>query len=356
MHYFKYADKDATLYELSASLNSGIDEILTITKNIDPIANSRIVLYFNLSSISASKASGLIASESYFLNLFTSNAEALPLSYTLLAYPLSSSFEMGTGTSTSNLAITNGVSWKYTDGINSWITSSFAANTTGSWNKTAGGGVWYTTFSASQDFEYESSDIRMNVTNIILNQLSGSLPNFGLIIKRTDFDESSNSDLGTLNMFSTDTHTIYIPRLEVVWDDSKIASGSISVGNTIEITSSAVVSIKNLNPIYRTETKSSFRVSARPMWITKTFVTQSQFEVPYMLPTASYYSIRDAKTDEVIVPFDYGTKLSRDNQGSYFNLWLNGFQPERFYRILISTTISNFDQLFDNVATFKVVR
>ena len=40
MHYFKYADKDATLYELSASLNSGIDEILTITKNIDPTSLS----------------------------------------------------------------------------------------------------------------------------------------------------------------------------------------------------------------------------------------------------------------------------------------------------------------------------
>ena len=30
MHYFTFADKDATLYENSSSLNSGLDEILEI--------------------------------------------------------------------------------------------------------------------------------------------------------------------------------------------------------------------------------------------------------------------------------------------------------------------------------------
>ena len=75
-----------------------------------------------------------------------------------------------------------------------------------------------------------------------------------------------------------------------------------------------------------------------------------------MMPTVSYYSIRDARTDEVIIPFDGYTKLSRDINGSYFNLWLNAFQPERFYRILIKTTIDGSEQIFDNASIFKVVR
>jgi hypothetical protein len=356
MHYFKYADKDATLYELSSSLNSGIDEILTITKNTDPIASSRAVLYFDLSTISASKASGLIASESYYLNLFTSDANALPLAYTVFAFPLSLSFEMGTGTSTSNPAITDGVSWKYRDGAGTfWPTGGFSSNTTASWASVPGGGAWHTSPTASQYFEYQSSDIRMDVTQIVLSQSLGLIPNCGFILKRADSDESSNAELGTLNFFSTDTHTIYIPRLEVVWDDSVVASGS-ATGSSVEVTSSAVVSIRNLNSEYRTGTKTKFRIATRPMWIAKTFVTQSQFAVPYMFPTASYYSIRDARTDDVVVPFDYGTKLSRDSQGSYFNLWLDAFQPERFYRVLVKTTIDSSEQIFDNVATFKVIR
>ena len=75
-----------------------------------------------------------------------------------------------------------------------------------------------------------------------------------------------------------------------------------------------------------------------------------------MLPTSSYYSIRDARTDEIVIPFDCNTQLSRDNNGSYFNLWLNGFQPERFYRILIKSTINNSEQIFDNSSIFKVIR
>lgn len=354
MHHFKYADKDATIYELTTSLNTGLDEILQITKQTDPTVNSRIVLYFDLTSISASKAAGLISNERYYLNLFTSNANALPLAYTIQAFPLSVSFEMGTGTFTSNPGITNGVSWTYTNGtdlLTTWPTSAFALGVTASWVTSPGGGVWYTTPSGSQYFEYASSDVRMDVTNIILSQSNGIIPNCGLIIKKPDSAESNNATYGTLNFFSVDTHTIYIPRLEVTWDDSIIATGSAQ-----EVTSSAVVSIKYLQPEYRTGTNTSFRVLARPQWIAKTYATQSQFLVPYSLPTASYYSIRDARTDEVVVPFDSCTKLSRDINGSYFNLWLSGYQPERFYRILIKTTINGSEQIFSNAATFKVVR
>ncbi len=361
MHYFKYADKDATLYEASASLNTGIDEILSIAKYVDSAnvsRNTRIVIYFDLTTINALKASGLIVSESYYLNLFTSNAEALPLSYDVEAYPLSLSFQMGTGTSTSNPKINNGVSWKYRNGDTNaaiWPTESFAAGSTGSWATTAGGGAWYISPNATQSFEYETSDIRMNVTDIVLSQSLGIIPNYGLILKRTDAAETGSSEYGILNFFSTDTHTIYIPRLEVVWDDSVIASGS-ATGSSVEVTSSAVVSVKNLNPEYRTGTKAQFRIATRPQWITKTFVTQSQYAIPYMLSTASYYSIRDARTDEVIVPFGSGSRLSRDSNGSYFNLWFKGFQPERFYRVLVQATIGGTEQIFENVATFKVIR
>ena len=34
MHYFTFADKDSTLYEVSSSMNSGLDEILEVRKDV----------------------------------------------------------------------------------------------------------------------------------------------------------------------------------------------------------------------------------------------------------------------------------------------------------------------------------
>ena len=52
MHYFTFADKDATLYENSSSLNSGLDEILEIRKDVADSAAfreaSRVLMKFDL--------------------------------------------------------------------------------------------------------------------------------------------------------------------------------------------------------------------------------------------------------------------------------------------------------------------
>ena len=54
MHIFTFAEKDTTLYEVSGSMNSGLDEILEIRKDIsdtgDSINVSRILIKFDLNS------------------------------------------------------------------------------------------------------------------------------------------------------------------------------------------------------------------------------------------------------------------------------------------------------------------
>ena len=58
MHIFTFAEKDTTLYEVSGSMNSGLDEILEIRKDIsdtgDSINVSRILIKFDLGEISQS--------------------------------------------------------------------------------------------------------------------------------------------------------------------------------------------------------------------------------------------------------------------------------------------------------------
>ena len=74
----------------------------------------------------------------------------------------------------------------------------------------------------------------------------------------------------------------------------------------------------------------------------------------------TYYSIVDASSEDVIVPFGTGSIVSCDSTGNYFNVWMDGFQPERFYRFQIKVVSgSGVDQtsmIYDDDYTFKVVR
>ena len=61
----------------------------------------------------------------------------------------------------------------------------------------------------------------------------------------------------------------------------------------------------------------------------------------------------------MIVNFDTEyTKLSADSNGNYFNLYTNGLQPERSYKVLVKTQLINTDEevIVDDDIIFKVVR
>ena len=73
------------------------------------------------------------------------------------------------------------------------------------------------------------------------------------------------------------------------------------------------------------------------------------------------YSIVDAYTGDTVIPFGEGSVVSADTTGNYFNLWLNGLLPERFYKIEIkvvsgSGTLDETIQYFDDFQSFKITR
>ena len=77
------------------------------------------------------------------------------------------------------------------------------------------------------------------------------------------------------------------------------------------------------------------------------------------LGDGTFYSLVDAETEDVIVPFGSGSKVSCDSQGNFFNIDLDGYQPERFYSLLFkvvsgSGTNQEMIQIFDEGHTFKV--
>jgi hypothetical protein len=74
------------------------------------------------------------------------------------------------------------------------------------------------------------------------------------------------------------------------------------------------------------------------------------------LPTSSYYAIKDLATNEYVINFDDNyTQISSDVNGNYFDIYMSGLEPERYYKILIKTTINNSTIISDDHYYFKVI-
>ena len=159
-------------------------------------------------------------------------------------------------------------------------------------------------------------------------------------------------------------------KLEVRWDDHIAASASSGNSNTGSLspinvtgTDDNYLYVKQLRDSYKETEKVKFRIGARKRYIQKTFSNSVQNATGSFVPEKSgSYSIVDVATGETIVPFkdnqnNIYTYLSCDVSGSYFTQWMNTFQPNRVYKILLKlTTNDNQEYIYDDDFEFKVVR
>ena len=364
MHKFYSSSYDASIYLQQPEQNAGRDEILEIGKTYYGSTKDihRTLIKFNTTQISQSIASGEISSNfSAFLNLKSANSEEIPLEYTIYANVVSQSWTMGIGTKFDNIS-TEGVSWKYRDGVNLWQdntiggTAVFTLGTTGSAN--AEGGTWYTASQASQSFSNELDDIRMNVTNILKLWISGSLPNNGFIVRHSLENEENLNDYGMLKFFSKETNTIYEPKLELVWDDSVFQTGSllpITGSNALDAFENSKILVTNLQKEYITNTKTKVRVKGRDLYPPKSFTSTFEYDQSKYLPTSSYYQIEDYKTNEVIIPFGEYSKISCDSKSNYFYLDTTNYPINRSYKLKIKVVINGVSKIIDDRLIFDVV-
>jgi hypothetical protein len=379
-----YAEKDTTLYEKYPEQNTGIDQILELTKIASGSKlrgeiqgntyNSRFLIDFGseITKIQTAVTNGEIPafdvnvprSASAYLRLYAANASDLLQSYDINAYPISESWTNGGGNYSDSPIQKYGASWYYRtsdDALDYWMTGSAdSVGQMGTTETTIGGGTWLTgssdtPYKATQTFQNESPDLRINVTGIISASIAGMIPNNGFIIKRPTVDEISGEVLGKLQFFSRESHTIYVPRLEVCWDDLNHNSSLSTITSDVYIPY-----IKNIKNEYRTSEIARFRIGVRPDYPTKTYSTASFYKTDERLPTSSSYSIFDSVTNDVIIKDEptYGaskTKISSDGNGNYFDLRMDSFMPERYYKIQLKCVRTNDTQTFDDFY-FKVVR
>jgi hypothetical protein len=366
--YKIFPSKDATLYTEYPTMNTGLDEILeasTYIKNGDDQV-SRYLIQFtdnDINSIINNRISG--ASFKTYLKNYKAIITGLNLDTTLEIYPISGSWGMGTGRFENSPITTNGTSWTWRDyeGGNQWSTSSFSPYVTASFSGTTGGGTWYTGSSLglniihTQSFSYSDPlDLNVDVTNTVLNWYSSSIVNDGFIVKQYSTSEFSQNDANTtfMKFFSIDTHTIYPPYLEFRWDDYIFNTGSSS--STITTTSNILLSLDSNIGTYYSGSIQKFRLNVAQKYPPRTYSTSSGYTVNYYLPQGSTYAVKDTKTNEYIIDFDNTyTRISADSTGNHFTLYMDGFEPERYYTVLIKTTIDGSTLIHDQDLTFKVV-
>ena len=357
---FYTASYDASIYLQQPVQNTGRDPLLEIAKTYygDIKDINRALLKFDILPISKSLAAGEISgSFRSYLNLRAAKSEEIPAEYTIYANAVSESWDMGLGIRFDNIT-TDGVSWRYRDGINKWQeyttggSAIYAAGVTGSAN--AEGGVWYTASQASQSYSYQSDDIYMNITDIVKMWVSGTIVNNGLILRHGLTNENDTKDYGTLRFYSKETDTIYQPTLEIVWETVSFATGSL-----LPVTGSALddykVVITNLKTKYEANTKPRIRVKGRDKFPLKAFGNTFEYDQSKYLPQTTYYQLEDYVTGETIYPFSDYTKLSCDSISNYFDLELSTLPVYRTYRIKIKIVKDGISTILDDKLIFEIV-
>ena len=387
MHYFEYINRDTTIYSggTTSSLNAGHDEILEVVKEVSSdggtINISRILLSADYSYVSKSIQDGKIPTDAkFYLNLYDAGSKDIEAEQDLVIYMVSGSWKSGTGKKFDSPITTNGASYQYRDQDQKlpWVTGSLLTDG-GSWFSGSQDSYSQYNISGSFGLTYDKRDVRFDVTDLVRNHIFSSsiYPNNGFIVKRestgsygttysysgdTTSDEGGTSRLGTLSFFSRETHTIYPPSLEVVWDDSKWTTGSLAqlTGSALDDT---VIYFKGIRDEYLEKSISRFRVVGRPRYNDRVFGTTPEGLTVRTLPSGStFYSVKDSVTEETIVPFGTGSIVSCDGTGNYFNLRMDSFQAERHYDIHLkvvsgSGTVDELINYYNDPAwSFKVVR
>ena len=365
--YKIFPEKSATLFSYYPTTNTGLDEILEIS-TFESLQStnevSRGIIKFptsELTDVINNEVSGSPFSAS--LKLYLADATSLPLNYTLYSYALSGSWDKGTGRLGDVPVVSDGASWKYRDqnSGSQWFVGSvvlgptFPIGTTGSYNDTFGGGLWFTGSGASQSFTAATTkDINMDVSNTVKSWYNASYSNEGFIIKHAPSLEFTTASKFELKFFSNTTHTIYPPCLEIKWNDSTFSPGTLNI-----VTSSYYAAVINNNKgEFQQDSVQRFRVVVRDLYPPVVFRTTLSFANTKALPSSSYWSIKDLDTEETIVDYDTNfTKISCDASSNYFDVYMNGLEPERYYKLLVKAVLSNGEVVVtDKDYIFKVVR
>ena len=348
-----------------SNLNTGLDTFPSVARSLIQFVTTEIT----------DVVDNIITGSTFdvYLKSFIATAQGVTQTSTLEIFPLSQSWNNGTGQFLDSPITTNGCCWTSSQEASSgigWETGD-GTNSTSSFNATfasQGGGVWHISSSATssltqilypytQQFAARSDkDLCVKTTEAVHDWYSGSKDNNGYILKWSDSIEfNTDKDIQPiLKYFSIDTNTIYPPELEFRFDDF-----TYNTSSTIPVLTqpNAFVSLDENPGIFYSGSVNKFRLNVRPKYPTRVFQTSSLFTKQHYLPSgSSLYAIKDLDTNEYIIDFDSTyTQISADTTSSFFDVYMNGLEPERYYKILIQVTSGGSTTIYDDKYFFKVI-
>jgi hypothetical protein len=311
MRLFLSPTQDATIYQRYPTLNSGLDEIVEvgkIVKNLDgsgmyASASTRTLIHFDIPSLQQYPVTS-----KYFLNLRIANATNVNRYQKLEVYPISSSWVEGSGYFYQDVENSqDGVTWETGSIYSTDISASYTVST------------------------LPIQDIKIDVTSLIAPVVAGSniTPWNGLLIKFPTLDENDSTNKGNIKFFSSNTHTVFSPKLEIVYVDQSFVTASLKPILDRELS----IIPKNLKEVYTIGEVSNVHLVVRDKFPDKRFDATQRYRPQYYLPSSSYFRIRDAASGHIIYDFDQYSALNCDNSGSYFILDTSALEINRYYTI-----------------------
>ncbi len=331
--------KDTSIYQAFPTNNAGFDEILEIGKVIDSdigtifpstyvSASARALLYFELPTTESVNLNA-----NYYLNLRLANASNIMKNQNILVYPVSRSWDEGSGFFYQNVKnVNDGATWERCNSSVSW--------------SLAGGDILATPTSSFQLTSYPLQDLRIDVTNILRPIVSQSLQNtfYGLMVAFPTNDEIDSNNIGNLKVFSAQTHTVHLPTLEIAWNAQVFSTGSLlPIPSTLDIK----VVANNVQDKYSRNDVTRVDFTVRDPYPVRSFNSTLRYKNKYYLPTSSYYSITDVQANTVIVPFDEFSKINCDANGAYIILDTAPLYRGRFYSITIKIVSGSLTKTID---------
>ena len=359
-----FPTQDTTIYNTTASMNTGIDEILELTKVISgstgALKRSRALLQFDFSEISSSLAARGITTSSdagnlrYFLKMYIAQEKDVPNDYSISIHPLRSSWVGGLGRSTNVPVTEEGCSWTYRDGVTAGTTWADA----GGYFITGAEPLPVAKSIFSQSYTNIEGDIEVDITSFVHRTLNGTFENNGLIVKRSGSQETDSSEYGTLQYFSRETNTIFPPRIEARFNsttDTTRVTGSMATASADDLLTVTALTF----PEYKRDTETRIELDIQPKFPVRSQGLQASATTRYSLPTGSTYAICDQATGEKIIPHTTTGSLIACNNKHFIDVDMSSLFPERYYTIQIKVPdllFNGSEQYFDTDTYFKVVK
>jgi len=352
---FITASADASIYERYANLNAGHDEILEVGKKQDrlEITNGKVrsLIKFTLTDLV-----GAPTNSDAYLSLKVANATRLNQDARVYVYPVSRSWEEGSGYFDSDGFVTvssDGATWNVYASGSDWSGSLDDQHEAISPAHGAGSDYNFTPMVSASVTDIRNDELRINVTDIVQPMISATSPssNYGLLLTFSGSAESDLNNKGNIKFFSRQTHTVHEPRLELVWLNHTIVTGSLKTLPSLDIE----IAPRNMKAEYNVGSVLKMYFTVRDKYPAKAYANTRRFENRYYLPpSSSIYTIVDAGSGTTVVPFDNYSHLDCDTTGSYVMLDTKPLYKNRFYDLSVKTTLGS-EVYFSRPFRFKVV-